>query len=188
MPPATAVTLVIAPAHIRSMAYPGTVRGSPARSAALRPIVRPWSPVWVVAAIATSSTRSFGSCGLRSSSPTIAFTTRSSALVPQYMPFSPARPNGVRTPSTNTTSLRSTPPLPSRASIGARHRGSILTARARRAKSGAANLRSDLVRLGAALGGSDKRVGDRPGRRLDLPRAGALRGERLGDRLDGEVG
>jgi hypothetical protein len=107
MAPATVVTLVIAPAHMRSIAYPGTVCGSPARIALVRPRVRPWSPCCVVAAIATSSTRSFGSCGFRSSSSTIVFTTRSSARVPQYMPFSPARPNGVRTPSTNTTSLRS---------------------------------------------------------------------------------
>ncbi len=41
MPEATVVTAVIAPAHIRSMAKPGTDRGSPARMAALRPMVRP---------------------------------------------------------------------------------------------------------------------------------------------------
>jgi hypothetical protein len=29
--------------------------GSPASSAAVRPRVRPWSPIWVVAAMATSS-------------------------------------------------------------------------------------------------------------------------------------
>ena len=97
--------VVIAPAHMRSIAKPGTDWGSPASSAAVRPRVRPWSPVCVVAAIATSSKRSFGICGLRSISPIIALTTRSSARVPQYMPFSPARPNGVRTPSTKTTSV-----------------------------------------------------------------------------------
>jgi hypothetical protein len=32
---------VMAPAHMRSMANPGTVFGSPARIAAVRPIVRP---------------------------------------------------------------------------------------------------------------------------------------------------
>ena len=60
----------------------------------MRPRVRPWSPVCVVAAIATSSMRSFGTFGLRSRSPTIALTTRSSARVFQYMPFSPARRTG----------------------------------------------------------------------------------------------
>ena len=54
------VTLVIAPAHMRSMANPGTVWGRPARIATERPRVRPCSPVWLVAAIATSSTRSAG--------------------------------------------------------------------------------------------------------------------------------
>jgi hypothetical protein len=63
-PLATVVTAVIAPAHIRSIAKPGTVLGSPARIAAVRPIVRPWSPICVVAAMATSSTRSGGSCGV----------------------------------------------------------------------------------------------------------------------------
>ncbi len=104
MEPAIIAAEVIAPAHMRSIAKPGTVLGRPARIAAVRPMVRPWSPAWVVAAIATSSMRSFGTFGLRSRSPTIAFTTRSSARVFQYMPLSPALPNGVRTPSTNTTS------------------------------------------------------------------------------------
>ena len=98
------VTLVIAPAHMRSIASPGTVIGSPARIAAVRPRVSPWSPVCDVAAIATSSIRSFGTAPLRSINPMIALTTRSSARVFQYMPFSPARPNGVRTPSTKKTS------------------------------------------------------------------------------------
>ena len=98
------VTAVIAPAHIRSMAKPGTERGSPARIAALRPIVRPWSPVWVAAAMATSSIRSGGSPGCRRSSSRITLTTMSSARVWAYWPFSPALPNGVRTPSTKTTS------------------------------------------------------------------------------------
>ncbi len=102
MPPATLVTAVIAPAHIRSMAYPGTVLGRPASSAAIRPMVSPWSPIWVVAAIATSSTRSGGNCGLRRISSRMQRITRSSARVSAYMP--PALPNGVRTPSTKTTS------------------------------------------------------------------------------------
>ena len=34
----------------------------------MRPMVRPWSPIWVVAAIATSSIRSGGSSGWRRSS------------------------------------------------------------------------------------------------------------------------
>ena len=79
--PATVVTAVIAPAHIRSIAYPGTVTGRPARIAALRPIVSPWSPICVVAAMATSPIRSCGRSGLRRSSSLITRITRSSALV-----------------------------------------------------------------------------------------------------------
>ena len=41
MDPAAVVTAVMAPAHIRSMAYPGTDLGSPASTAALRPMVSP---------------------------------------------------------------------------------------------------------------------------------------------------
>jgi len=84
----------IAPAHIQSMAYPGTDFGSPASTAALRPMVSPWSPVWVVAAMATSPIRSGGSAGLRRSSSRITLTTMSSALVSVYRPFGPAFPNG----------------------------------------------------------------------------------------------
>src|SRR3954471_18044046 len=102
MPDAVVVTAVIAPAHIRSMAKPGTDFGSPASSAAVRPMVRPWSPIWVVAATATSSTRSGGRPGLRRISSRMHLTTRSSARVSAYWPF--ALPNGVRTPSTKTTS------------------------------------------------------------------------------------
>ena len=102
--PAIVVTLVIAPAHMRSIAKPGTVCGSPARSATERPRVSPWSPVCDVAASATSSMRSAGTPGLRSMSPMVALTARSSARVFQYMPFSPARPKGVRIPSTKKTS------------------------------------------------------------------------------------
>ena len=105
MPEAVVVTAVIAPAHIRSMAKPGTERGSPASRAAVRPIVSPWSPVCVVAATATSSMRSGGRPGLRSSRPRMQRTTMSSARVWAYMPLSPALPKGVRTPSTKTTSL-----------------------------------------------------------------------------------
>ena len=93
-------TLVIAPAHMRSIAKPGTVCGRPARIATDRPRVRPCSPVWLVAAIATSSTRSAGTSAFRSMSPIVALTARSSDRVFQYMPFSPARPKGVRMPST----------------------------------------------------------------------------------------
>ena len=81
MPLATDVTAVIAPAHIRSIANPGTDVGRPASSAAERPMVRPWSPIWVVAAIATSSIRSGGSWRLRRSSSRMTLTTRSSARV-----------------------------------------------------------------------------------------------------------
>src|SRR3954469_328424 len=106
MPDAVVVTAVIAPAHILSMAKPGTVRGRPESSAAIRPMVRPWSPICVVAAIATSSTRSGGSSGWRRRSSRMQLTTMSSARVRAYMPFAPALPNGVRTPSTKTTSRR----------------------------------------------------------------------------------
>ena len=82
---AIVVTLVIAPAHMRSMANPGTLWGSPARMATLRPRVRPWSPVCDVAAMATSSILSFGTSPLRSMSPMVAFTARSSDRVFQYM-------------------------------------------------------------------------------------------------------
>ena len=41
MDPASVVTDVIAPAHQRSMEYPGTVFGRPARSVALRPMFIP---------------------------------------------------------------------------------------------------------------------------------------------------
>jgi hypothetical protein len=75
------VTAVMAPAHIRSIAKPGTVLGSPASSAAVRPIVSPWSPVCVVAAMATSSTRSGGSSGCRRSSSRMTLMIRSSARV-----------------------------------------------------------------------------------------------------------
>ena len=50
-------------------------------TAAERPMVRPWSPIWVVAAMATSSTRSGGSAGLRRMSSRMTRTTRSSARV-----------------------------------------------------------------------------------------------------------
>jgi hypothetical protein len=66
---------------MRSMAKPGTVFGSPASSAAVRPMVSPWSPICVVAAMATSSTRWAGSDGLRRSSSRMQRTTRSSARV-----------------------------------------------------------------------------------------------------------
>ena len=79
------VTAVMAPAHIRSTANPGTERGSPASSAAVRPMVRPWSPVWVVAAMATSSIRSGGSSGCRRTSSRMQLTTRSSARVSAYI-------------------------------------------------------------------------------------------------------
>ena len=50
-------------------------------------MVRPWSPIWVVAAMATSSTRSAGSDGLRRSSSRMHLMTRSSARVSAYWPF-----------------------------------------------------------------------------------------------------
>src|SRR5690348_7283526 len=114
--PAAAVTAVSAPAHIRSTAKPGTVSGSPARSATSRPSVRPWSPTCAVAAKATSPIRSGGISGFRRSSSRTAFTPRSSARVRQYCPFGPALPNGVRTPSTKKTSRASR--MPTHDSVG----------------------------------------------------------------------
>ena len=116
------VTAVIAPAHIRSIEKPGTLCGRPASRAAVRPMVRPWSPIWVVAAIATSSTRSGGSDGLRRISSRMHLMTRSSARVSAYWPL--ALPNGVRTPSTKTTSrsCRADIRISSGYGIGARQR------------------------------------------------------------------
>ncbi len=57
MPDAVVVTAVIAPATHAIDREAGTVSGRPARIADVRPMVRPWSPVCVVAAMATSSTR-----------------------------------------------------------------------------------------------------------------------------------
>ena len=95
--PAAVVTAVIAPAHIRSMAYPGTHFGSPASTAALRPMVSPWSPVWVVVAMATSPMRSGGSPGLRQQ---LADHADDHVVGPGLgvRPVGPAFPNGVRTP------------------------------------------------------------------------------------------
>src|SRR5919204_3893141 len=105
--PAPAVTAVSAPAHMRSTAKPGTVCGMPARSATSRPSVRPWSPTWAVAAKMTSPIRSTGIPGLRRMSSRTTLTAMSSARVFQKIPWGPARPNAVRTPSTKTTSRRS---------------------------------------------------------------------------------
>jgi hypothetical protein len=113
MPDAVVVTAVMAPAHILSMANPGTDCGRPASMPALRPRVRPWSPSCVVAAMATSSMRSGGSEGLRRRTSRSSRTTMSSARVCAYIPFSPALPNGVRTPSTNTTSRPESTPTSS---------------------------------------------------------------------------
>jgi hypothetical protein len=53
-----------------------------------------------VAAKATSSIRSGGTCGFRRSSSRTTLTAMSSARVRQKIPFGPARPNTVRKPST----------------------------------------------------------------------------------------
>src|SRR6266542_1706149 len=105
--PAPAVTAVSAPAHMRSSAKPGTDCGIPARSATSRPSVRPWSPTCAVAAKMTSPIRSGGTAGLRRNRSRTTLTAMSSARVFQKIPCGPARPNAVRTPSTNTTSRRS---------------------------------------------------------------------------------
>src|SRR5947208_10756511 len=102
--PAPDVTAVSAPANIRSSANPGTVWGMPASSATSRTSVSPWSPTCAVAAKITSPMRSGGIPGLRRSSSRTTFTAMSSARVRQNIPFGPARPNAVRTPSTKTTS------------------------------------------------------------------------------------
>ena len=99
--PAIVVIAVSAPAHQRSIEYPGTEFGKPASKVALRPIFIPWSPLCVAAAIATSSISVGAIFGLRSRSPRIARTIKSSARVPAYK--LPAFPNGVRTASTKTT-------------------------------------------------------------------------------------
>src|SRR4051812_36989448 len=54
----------------------------------------------------TSPMLSGGISGFRRNSSRTAFTAMSSARVLQKMPCGPARPNAVRTPSTNTTSRR----------------------------------------------------------------------------------
>src|SRR5438105_5911352 len=105
--PAPAVTAVSAPAHIRSTAKPGTDCGMPASRPTSRPSVRPWSPTCAVAAAMTSPIRSTGISGLRRTSSRTTLTAMSSARVFQKIPCGPARPNAVRTPSTNTTSRRS---------------------------------------------------------------------------------
>src|SRR2546425_6546425 len=105
--PAPVVTAVSAPAHMRSSAKPGTDCGMPASSATSRPSVSPWSPTCAVAAKITSPIRSAGICGLRRSSSRTTLTAMSSARVFQNIPFGPARPNAVRTPSTKTTSRSS---------------------------------------------------------------------------------
>src|SRR4051812_37915513 len=56
----------------------------------------------------TSPIRSGGTFGFRRSSSRTTLTAMSSARVLQKMPWGPARPKAVRTPSTNTTSRRST--------------------------------------------------------------------------------
>src|SRR3954467_14183353 len=55
----------------------------------------------------TSPMRSGGTSGFLRSNSRTTLTAMSSARVFQKMPFGPARPNAVRTPSTNTTSRRS---------------------------------------------------------------------------------
>jgi hypothetical protein len=98
--PAPAVTAVSAPAHMRSTANPGTDCGIPASSATSRPSVSPWSPTWAVAAKTTSPIRSTGIPGFLRTSSRTTLTAMSSARVRQNIPFGPARPNAVRTPST----------------------------------------------------------------------------------------
>src|SRR5437870_12315483 len=54
----------------------------------------------------TSPIRSGAICGFRRRSSRTTLTAMSSARVLQNIPFGPARPNAVRTPSTKTTSRR----------------------------------------------------------------------------------
>ncbi len=91
---------VMPPAHMRSTDTPGTEAGSPERITVVRPMVIPWSPIWVVAPQTLSSMRSLGTWGLRSSRVRMTLTTMSSARVSQNTPFWPARPKAVRTTST----------------------------------------------------------------------------------------
>ena len=152
-------------------------------------MVRPWSPIWVVAAMATSSTRSGGSSGLRRSSSRMQRTTRSSARVSAYMPFGPALPNGVRTPSTKTTSRNERDMgLLQECGAGsdrARHPSSYPPVTHRRARgvptSGSA------ARSGAQAVTASASV-SRSRRQLDLPLAGAAGPQRLGDRSSASRG
>jgi hypothetical protein len=97
--PAPVVIAVSPPAHIRSTAKPGTVRGNPASKPMSRPSVRPWSPTCAVAAKTTSSIRSGGSAAFRRRSSRTSLTAMSSARVCQKTPLGPARPKALRTPS-----------------------------------------------------------------------------------------
>src|SRR5690606_10302050 len=121
--------------------------------------------------------RSPGTCGLRSISPMVALTARSSARVFQYMPFSPARPNGVRTPSTKKTSEMSAtlpPGVGFDLSLGAAHPGP---------ESLGANLRSALGALRGRLRGFYKGIGDLLCSLLNLPRTRTELGETAADRV-----
>src|SRR5690606_7502625 len=180
MEPAMVVTDVIAPAHIRSIASPGTVCGRPARIATERPSVSPWSPVCDVAAMATSSMRSAGTAELRSIRPIVAFTARSSARVFQYMPFSPARPKGVRIPSTKKTSEISATP----ASIG--WDTASLGECPWRQESVGSNLRSGFHRIRIDLRAFYKSGCDLLCSMRNLPRARAEVGECFADGIRGE--
>src|SRR3954454_15684207 len=145
-------------------------------------MVRPWSPICVVAAMATSSTRSGGSCGLRRINSRMQRITRSSARVSAYMPA--ALPNGVRTPSTKTTSRtsRGTASLPDEWNgvillvgnyAGPAHRGNVTPRR--RSRSG--GTRVDLR----------KSLGDAVGDQRHLPGAGAETAQRIAHRLRGDL-
>src|SRR4051812_5213885 len=132
--------------------------------------------------MATSSTRSGGSCGLRRISSRMQRITRSSARVSAYMP--PALPNGVRTPSTKTTSRtsRGTASLPAGEPkfLWSECYSPVTKVRQGVAENvtavGCANPRSSRDRIGQHLGKLH-------GEQLDLPVPRAEAAQRVGDRL-----
>src|SRR5690606_1232928 len=123
--------------------------------------------------------RSPGTCGLRSISPMVALTARSSARVFQYMPFSPARPNGVRTPSTKKMSDISAT-LPPRLCFS-----QPMSRQSSAHESVGSNLRTRCSRIVSGLPGLYKCIGDLLCSLGNLPGAGAEFGERGADGLGG---
>src|SRR5699024_3122757 len=85
--------------HWRSMVVPGTVVGSPAARAALRPMLVLCGPIWLTQPMMTSSTRA-GSTPERPTSSFRVSAANSTGCQPEREPF--RLPTGVRTASTMT--------------------------------------------------------------------------------------